>query len=362
MSVAFEKEIFSNGRLKLFVNYTGINPNNMTDKKALSLSVYAIDTKTYKHIFSESLSYDEIFALYNHLNSVSIVRDSSAVGTGEFVEVTKDLKEKLNVLQTVDSVLVKSLLDKAGDSEKLKLILDALTDSEIEHLHASIKQKTHHTALANLKHLLELEKTSTVTETIKEHQHLAEYKAGQPEKIFQNWIERNTWTLGVEYIAKHSARQISISSESDMIMETTDGFIDLIELKRPKFELFSFDESHKSYYPSKELSKVIGQCLNYLKILDDYKLVLEKQYKFKLLRPRVKIIAGRSDEFSDGQFEALRMFNSSLNHIQIISYDYLVNCGENIVKYYEKPPMATGKIVASEVVEVVIAEPKKAEG
>src|SRR5205823_12190851 len=146
-----------------------------------------------------------------------------------------------------------------------------------------------------------------ITDSIKIHENLSGYVAGQPEKIFQNWIEKNTWTLGIDYIRKHPARKIGINSESDLIMETTDGFIDLIELKRPKFELFAYDESHKSYYPSKELSKVIGQCMQYLKILDNYKLVLEKEHKFKLLRPRVKIIVGRSDTFIDEQFEALRM-------------------------------------------------------
>lgn len=117
-------------------------------------------------------------------------------------------------------------------------------------------------------------------------------------------------------------------------METTDGFIDLIELKRPDLELFDFDKSHNSYYPSRDLSKALGQCMNYLKVLDDYKLIIEKEYKFKVLKPRVKIIMGRTNSFNDAKNEALRTLNANLNHVQVISYDYLRLCGENIISYY----------------------------
>lgn len=334
MSVQFQKEIFSKGSLKLFMNFSGVSLENCLNKNELSLAIYAFDEDTLEHIFTETLNYEQTLDLFNHLNSISILRDNAITHTGEFVEVTKDLQEILAVIKSVDSSLVKTILDKAGDDKKLKLIVEALSESEIQNLQASIVQTNHQKSLANLKLLLELEETTNITDSIKEHDSLADYVAGQPEKVFQKWIEKNIWTLGIDYIKKHSARQIGINSESDLIMETTDGFIDLVELKRPKFDLFSFDESHKSYYPSKELAKVIGQCMQYLKVLDDYRLILEKQHKFKLLRPRIKIIVGRTHKFIDEQFEALRMLNSILNHIQVISYDYLYQCGENIISYY----------------------------
>ncbi|HVA99152.1 MAG TPA: Shedu anti-phage system protein SduA domain-containing protein [Bacteroidia bacterium] len=336
MSVQYQKEIFNNGTMSLYINLSGVTPDNITNKDDFSVTIFAIDKLTYKHIFSETLNYDQAKAIHTHLNSVSIIRDEAQTHTSEFVEVTNDIKEILAIIKTVNSSLVKSILDKVNADDKLALVLEALTDSEIQNLHASIRQTNHKKSLANLRQLLELEETTTITDSVKLHDNLAEYVAGQPEKIFQNWIEKNIWTLGIDYIQKHPARQIGINSESDLIMETTDGFIDLIELKRPKFELFDYDTSHKSFYPSKELSKVIGQCMQYLKVLDDYKLVLEKQHKFKLLRPRIKIIVGRTHKFTDEQFEALRMLNSSLNHIQVISYDYLCLCGDNIISYYSR--------------------------
>jgi hypothetical protein len=80
-----------------------------------------------------------------------------------------------------------------------------------------------------------------------------------------------------------------------------------------------------------DLSKALGQCGHYLKKMDEYKMHLEKEYKTKMLRPRIKIIIGRTNEFKDEQYEDLRMLNCNLNNIQIISYDYLLSCGQHIL-------------------------------
>jgi hypothetical protein len=336
MSVQYQKQIFNSNRLKLFINLNGINPDDTANKDSISLSIYAYDSIEYKQIFCEVLKYDQILDLFNHLNSVSIIRENSKTQTDQFIELTGEVKEIIGIIQKVDVSLVKLILDKAGENEKLKLIVEALSESEIKDLEASIKQTQHQKSLVQLEVLMELEETGNITETIKDYPDLEEYSANQPEKIFQNWVEKNIWTLGHEYIKKHPAREIGIKTESDLIMETTDGFIDLIELKRPKFELFSFDSSHNCYYPSRELAKVIGQCLQYLKVLDEYKLILERIHRFKLLRPRVKIIVSRSIQFDESQFEALRMLNSNFNHLQIITFDYLLYSGKNIVECYKK--------------------------
>lgn len=334
MSLQFQKEIYASDRFKLYINFNGICPENTTNKKDLSLSIFAIDRKKYEHVFSEELNFEEIQSLFNQLNSIAIVRNSATTHTSKFVDVNQDIADILTIVQNVDSSLVKSILDKADENDKLKLVLTALTESEIQNLHASIRQTNHQREIQNLRSLLDLEENSSITEAIKDNVALTDYAAKQPEKIFQNWIEKNIWTLGIDYIKKHPARQIGISSESDLIMETTDGFIDLIELKRPKFELFDFDNSHKSYYPSKELSKVLGQCMHYLKVIENYKLMLEKEHKFRVLKPRVKVIIGRTNKFDESKHEALRILNASLNQIQIISYDYLCLCGDNIISYY----------------------------
>src|SRR3989338_1793480 len=255
--------------------------------------------------------------------------------SGKIIETTEEVLSIINGLENIDPEILKTILNKLKEKEKIDTILETLSKIELKHLSAANKQRIYQAEIDNLKQLLELEEKDNIVEEIKNYESLSSYTAGQPEKIFQNWIEKNLWVFGIEYIKKHDGRKIALFSEGDILMESMDGFLDLIETKRPKYGIFQYDTNHNSYYSSPDLSKVIGQCLLYLQKMDDQKLVLEKEHKVKILRPRIKIIAGRTNEFKDEQFEALRMLNSNLNHIQIISYDYILSCGKKIISLYE---------------------------
>jgi hypothetical protein len=61
----------------------------------------------------------------------------------------------------------------------------------------------------------------------------------------------------VEYIEKYDFRRIAFYSDADLLMKSMDGFLDLIELKRPKYDIFKYDSSHSCFHPSLDLSKVI---------------------------------------------------------------------------------------------------------
>lgn len=334
MSIQYQKEIFSNGNIALNVNFSGIK-DDIVNATSLTMSLYAYDKNTGQPKFSETLNFDQIKNLHDHLNQISIIRDSSEIVSGKFIETTDNILEILNGLKNINPDILKLILDKLNEDEKVASLLSSLSKVELENLCAAHNHKIYKAELENLKQLLILEEGNIVAE-INKYPDLAAYVAGQPEKIFQNWIENNLWVFGVEYVKKYDARKVALFSEGDLLMESMDGFLDLVELKRPKYEIFQYDTSHKSYYASPDLAKTIGQCLFYLQKMDDYKLNLEKEHKVKILRPRIKIIAGRTSNFSDNQFEALRMLNSNLNHIQIISYDYLLSCGEKIISAYEK--------------------------
>lgn len=332
MSIEFDKEIFSDSNITLKVNFSGIK-NGTASSSDLKMSFYAYD-KNGLAKFVKILDFDQIKNLYEHLNQISIIKDSTRTTTGKFIETTDTLLEFIEGLKNIDIKLLKTVLDKFIGNEKVENLFKILSEVELKYLTTAHKHQVYHTELENLKKLLDLEESGNIVEDIKSSDILKPYLAGQPEKIFQNWIEHNySWIFGIEYLKKYDARKIALFSESDLLMESIDGFLDLIELKRPKLEydIFKYDVSHKSYYPSTDLSKVIGQCLFYLQKLDDFKLILEKEHKVKILRPRIKIIAGRTKDFNYEQYNALRMLNSNLNNIEIVSYDYLLNCGEKMI-------------------------------
>lgn len=333
----FHETIFENDSLKLMINYSGVNVGVLKNE-SIKLHFYAFDKITGKQLFDAILDIKGIRKLYEHLNQISIITDSTKTVSGKFIETSEDIIEFLSKVQWLNADALRTILSKIPDKEKVMSLLTTLSTIELENLTAAHKQQIHQVEIDNLEKLLLLEDNGNIVEAIKSISDLSDYAAGQSEKIFQNWIEKNLWIFGVEYVKKHDARKIALFSEGDILMESMDGFLDLIELKRPKldYEIFKYDSSHKCYYPSPDLSKVIGQCLFYLQKMDDYKLNLEKDYKIKILRPRIKVILGRTKEFSDDQFSALRMLNSNLNHIQIISFDYLLSCGRKLISHYDQ--------------------------
>jgi len=327
MSIPYHKELFNNGRVRLFANFSNIK-GDVADE-GITLHFYATDENGIP-IFTEQLPIESIRSLYNHLNAISVISDGTSKSE-KFIETTDDINLILDKLKQSDLDAVLVLLKNFDSEQLVSGLLESLSELEIENLHGAYHHKVVTTELSNLESLMKLELDGNIVKDITSHPELAKYAAGQPEKIFQNWIEANLWIFGVEYVKKHDARKIALSSEGDVLMESVDGFLDLIELKRPKHELFKFDKSHKCYYPHGDLSSVIGQSLFYLQKLQEYKLVIEKEYSVKVIQPRVKIIIGSKTKLSAEELDTLRMLNTNLNSIQIITYQDLLHYGELIL-------------------------------
>ena len=339
MSIQYNKEIFSNDTVSLQINFSGFD-NDITTTDSLQMSFYAYNKFTAEPVFAEKFNFDQIVSLYEHLDQISIIKKPCEFTSSKFIENTDQIQSILDSLSDINldgiKTIIKFIKNNSDKSETLGVLLESLEELNlIEDLPAAFKYKTYKQEFDNLETLLKLEEEEeSIVSSIQKEPHLKNYIAGGPESIFQKWIERNLqWIFGVEYkIHKTNFRRIALLSEADVVLESMDGFIDLIELKRPSHKMLNEDKSHNSYYPAAELSKAIGQCGHYLKKMDEYKLQLQNEHKVKVLRPRIKIIIGRTNDFNDEQYEALRMLNSNFNNIQIISYDYLLSCGQHILE------------------------------
>jgi hypothetical protein len=237
------------------------------------------------------------------------------------------------------------LFNKIDKTEKNKLFqkfIDNIDLYEIESLDAAIKQKEYKQSLKALEKLIEFDNDSNFLKLVESDDELNKYQANQPEKIFQNWIENNLWIFGVEYHKKHSFRKIGEdNSQADIILETIDGFLSLIEIKRPnpKYNLFRYDQSHRCFFPTSDFSEAIGQCLIYLQRIEDYKKTIEQNHSVRILKPRIRLIIGRTKYSKEKENEALHFLNSSLHDIDIMSYDQLLENGNRIISFYENHSM-----------------------
>jgi hypothetical protein len=86
----------------------------------------------------------------------------------------------------------------------------------------------------------------------------------QTEAFWQSWFTQNKWVLGSEYLNILPERDIDVRDIADYLMRSIDGFLDVVEIKRPELPFWAGPDTHGNYYPSAQLTAAISQCLNYL--------------------------------------------------------------------------------------------------
>lgn len=156
------------------------------------------------------------------------------------------------------------------------------------------------------------------------------------ENRWQSWFEKNNWVLGSDFVKVLDERVIDTQNISDFLMESYDGFLDIIEIKRPegglKFWASSLD--HNNYYPHSDLVKAITQSISYVHEVElqanDMKF-FERIGKIKAIKPRCTLIFGRSNEWNQAQQEAFRILNSSYHNLTIMTFDHVLERANRIL-------------------------------
>lgn len=156
----------------------------------------------------------------------------------------------------------------------------------------------------------------------------------QPERYWQEWFTRNKWVLGSDFAQIVDERVIDTENIADYIMKSYDGFVDLVEIKKPNgLPFWASTKDHGNYVPSADLAKAITQCLNYI-----YAIELEaNSTKFarrigsRVIKPRCILIFGRSYDWNDEQREAYRILNAAYNQVSILMYDHISERAQNVL-------------------------------
>ncbi len=180
-------------------------------------------------------------------------------------------------LKSVDSFLhdLASLGDE--EIEQLKAVLRATSTSEF----ADFLSK-HDVLPDDLVRSLDYRRRCLATEELEEL--LTE---DSPEAPWQKWFEANPWVLGTEFVQILDERSIDVGHIADYLMQAYDGFVDLIEIKRPEGAL--------------------------------------KFWSDALDQPRCILIFGRSRNWNEAQREAYRMLNASYHNHSIMTFDHVLS-------------------------------------
>lgn len=148
------------------------------------------------------------------------------------------------------------------------------------------------------------------------------------EGAWQKWFETNSWVLGSQFVRIVEERHIDTHNISDFLMEAYDGFLDIVEIKRPDGDLqfWASTLDHGNYVPSSDLTKAITQASRYIYEVEreaNSVKFLERVGGIKTVKPRCILVFGRSNDWNDRQAEAYRIMNAAFHNLTVLTYDHV---------------------------------------
>lgn len=149
------------------------------------------------------------------------------------------------------------------------------------------------------------------------------------EADWQRFFETHDWILGSDFVRILDERSIDTDHIADYLMQAYDGFLDLVEIKRPggdmKFWAASPHRGHPT--PHSDLTSAITQAQRYVYEVEreaNSVKTLERLDGVKAVKPRCTLIFGRSNNWSAEQVEAYRILNAGLHSISVLTYDHVL--------------------------------------
>ncbi len=171
---------------------------------------------------------------------------------------------------------------------------------------------------------------------------LSEYKkkidAGTGERELHTFLKENFWIFGMHYTATSSQAKIGFRHRGDFLLQRDDGYFDIVEIKSPKDDVFTRYEKL-----SPTLKDAISQMMIYLHKCDILYSTHITELKRDILKPKGIIVVGMKskestetkDDITMTVEENLRVHNSFLNNIQIITFDQLYDNVKHTINKFE---------------------------
>ncbi|MGC5011733.1 Shedu anti-phage system protein SduA domain-containing protein [Streptosporangium sp. DT93] len=152
------------------------------------------------------------------------------------------------------------------------------------------------------------------------------------ESQIQKALTGAWWLFSGEYVGQSLRRRLTRGLELDIPLLRPDGTLHVVELKRAAVKVI---QSHRtSTIPAEEVHKGMAQIQNYLKLLDENRDAI-LSHGVDTRRATAVLVIGHpafQTEFSETQInETLRVYNSHLSRIVVITYKQLLDTAARIL-------------------------------
>lgn len=177
-----------------------------------------------------------------------------------------------------------------------------------------------------------------------------------PESVFQRYIAKIICLIFPKYL--HAVREVSLKGidlyekRPDFLLIDHQGFIDVLEIKKPDFCLLKEKKFRNNYISSNDLSSTVQQTEKYVLCLNHFAESFEKNPP-KIIQSRLSqgllnaihvnnplgfIIAGRDKDFNEQQVNDLELIRRQFrNIVDIITYDDLLKRLDNSIFQFGSP-------------------------
>jgi len=256
---------------------------------------------------------------------------------------TLDFEKILQLLSLFSELDLKSVVNKAivfdesiiGDSKEVYRFLKLIAaDPEGKKKIGEVAKNYGLIKLGDIDNIIERREAVALFEKILNSQgEFEKYKleigVGKNEEVWQRFFSTNSWILGSDFVEILDERRLDVENITDYLLKSFDGFVDIIELKLPSAIFWTADN-----IPTSILTSALMQCNRY--ILQTERKINDLEYSKKIkntpiVKPRITLIYGRSQEWNADQREAYRVLNSSYYNLNIISYDHLLERAKRLV-------------------------------
>ncbi|MBM7776357.1 hypothetical protein JOD54_006561 [Actinokineospora baliensis] len=163
--------------------------------------------------------------------------------------------------------------------------------------------------------------------------------AGRLERDIQTALGNAWWMFGGEFAGEAVRRRMVDTIELDIPLLRPDGVLHVVELKRA--DVLTVRRHRNGLIVASAVHEAVGQVMNYLTLLDEQRGAVFEEFSIDTRRASATIVVGHPD-FQDDLtaaeiHETLRIFNSHLSRVEVISYQQLVDRAERVLDLVAKP-------------------------
>lgn len=153
------------------------------------------------------------------------------------------------------------------------------------------------------------------------------------ESELQRQLESQYWIFGGRFVGTTVKRRLVPGDEFDIPLLRGDGSLQIVELKRAMGMTGPLVKRHRgAWVPTAGVHDAVGQAVNYLVGLDENRQSIHDELGIEARRASAIVLIGHpalQPEVPEQELnEALRIFNTHVNRVEVLTYKELIDNAE----------------------------------